>query len=587
MEAKFLSSRFTRRSFLAGLGAAAALPILAACEPQIVEKTVEVPVVVKETVIVQEVVEKEVVVEKPVEIEKQVVVEVEKEKIVDRVVMVTPTRAAMTGKITILVGDEYGLTTPETRTPIAQSILDLFDEYQRDVQPGVKLELEEIVTPAGSHYYETQRTRAIAGNIPDLNIFEPRPSTMNPGLFYQIPQFVLDEPNPYSKNARWWDDFPFDGISFGGYAGAEPGSYWQVAMTRTGAGGALGMGYNRDLFEKAGIGPALTNPPKDWAEFMDWHKRLRAIGVVPFDTQAPWATRSIYAIPWFHGAIYDNIIEDHHDGLEREATSFFGEEFSGMMSPKHGVYLFKTDRWTFDDEHTEAYLEIYKEWSQYFQPGYRADQTKSLFLSGEAGMTFALINQAYQWPELLKGKFKWGIFMWPSITSTTWDGAPGLPQRPPGATGQAGSYARGAQFMIPQRTVKEGRFPLVLDLLHWLTAPAQLAKFAQTISPRSAPPGSKVKDVYPEDEEEQHRWQFHYEPKSILEGNKRYGWEEWWHLAGPGLEAPMTKINEQWLSGQIGTSREAAAEMHKQALEANSRWVAQNPDFEPKPDTWK
>ena len=128
MEAKFLSSRFTRRSFLAGLGAAAALPILAACEPQIVEKTVEVPVVVKETVIVKEVVEKEVIVEKPVEIEKQVIVEVEKEKIVDRVVMVTPTRVALTGKITILVGAEYGLTTPETRTPIAQSMLDLLDE---------------------------------------------------------------------------------------------------------------------------------------------------------------------------------------------------------------------------------------------------------------------------------------------------------------------------------------------------------------------------------------------------------------------------------------------------------------------------
>jgi hypothetical protein len=546
-----------------------------------------VPVVVKETVIVKEVVEKEVIVEKPVEIEKQVIVEVEKEKIVDRVVMVTPTRVALTGKITILVGAEYGLMTPETRTPIAQSMLDLLDEYQRDVQPGVKVELEEIVTPQGSVYYETQRTRAIAGNIPDLNIFEPRPSTMNPALFYQIPQFVLDQPNPYSENDRWWDDFPFDGISFGGYAGAEPGSYWQVAMTRTGAGGALGVGYNRELFEKAGIEPPLTKPPKNWAEFMDWHKRLKAIGVAPWDTQAAWNPVSMYGHAWFHGIIYGNLIEDHHDGLEKEATSFFGEDFAGMMSPKHGVYLFKTGRWTFNDEHTQAYYEIYKEWSQYFQDGFLADQTTSSFLTGKAAMTFALINQAYQWPELLKDKFKWGIFVWPTIDSETWDHAPGLPVRPAGATGQAGSYARGAQFMIPQKTVKEGRFPLVLDLLHWMTAPPQLAKFAQAISPRSAPPGTLVKDVYPEDEEEQHHWQFHYEPKSILEGNKRYGWEEWWHLAGPGFEAPLIKLNQQWLSGQIGTAKEAAAELTKQAVEANVRWVAQNPDFEPKPDTWK
>ena len=39
---KSLKSRFTRRSFLLGLGASAALPILAACEAQVVEKTVEV-----------------------------------------------------------------------------------------------------------------------------------------------------------------------------------------------------------------------------------------------------------------------------------------------------------------------------------------------------------------------------------------------------------------------------------------------------------------------------------------------------------------------------------------------------------------
>jgi ABC-type glycerol-3-phosphate transport system substrate-binding protein len=79
----------SRRSFLAGLGAAAALPVIAACEPQIVEKVVEKPVEVVVTRVVQEVVEKEVVVEKAVEVEKEVtrvvqeVVEVEKETLVE------------------------------------------------------------------------------------------------------------------------------------------------------------------------------------------------------------------------------------------------------------------------------------------------------------------------------------------------------------------------------------------------------------------------------------------------------------------------------------------------------------------------
>ena len=90
MEAKFLSSRFTRRSFLSGLGATAALPILAACQPQVVEKTVEVPVVVKETVVVEKVVVKEVVVEKPVEVVKQEIVEREKVVEIEKVVTAAP-----------------------------------------------------------------------------------------------------------------------------------------------------------------------------------------------------------------------------------------------------------------------------------------------------------------------------------------------------------------------------------------------------------------------------------------------------------------------------------------------------------------
>ena len=65
---KAFSSRLSRRTFLAGLGATAALPILAACQPEIVE--------------VEKIVEKEVtrVVEKPVEIEKEVTVIKEVEK---------------------------------------------------------------------------------------------------------------------------------------------------------------------------------------------------------------------------------------------------------------------------------------------------------------------------------------------------------------------------------------------------------------------------------------------------------------------------------------------------------------------------
>ncbi len=88
-----LKRRFTRRSVLAALGATAALPVLAACQPQVVEVE-RVQVVEKEVPIervVTQIVEKEVErvvtvkVDNPVIVEKEVVVEreVEKEVVVE------------------------------------------------------------------------------------------------------------------------------------------------------------------------------------------------------------------------------------------------------------------------------------------------------------------------------------------------------------------------------------------------------------------------------------------------------------------------------------------------------------------------
>ena len=81
-----MAHRFARRSFLTGLGAMATLPILAACEPQVVteERVVLVEKEVPVERVVTQVVEKEVQkvitveVERPVEVERIITVEVEK-----------------------------------------------------------------------------------------------------------------------------------------------------------------------------------------------------------------------------------------------------------------------------------------------------------------------------------------------------------------------------------------------------------------------------------------------------------------------------------------------------------------------------
>ena len=50
--------KVSRRTILASLGGTAALPILAACQPQVVERVVEKPVEVVITQVVERIVEK-------------------------------------------------------------------------------------------------------------------------------------------------------------------------------------------------------------------------------------------------------------------------------------------------------------------------------------------------------------------------------------------------------------------------------------------------------------------------------------------------------------------------------------------------
>ncbi len=148
MSEKVLSRRLTRRSFLAGLGAAAALPILAACQPQVVEKIVEKPV---EKVVTQ-IVEKEKIVEKLVE--KVVTQIVEREKVVEKLVTVAPAAKAPV---------ELGIfhTWPADRWLEQVE----FDKKFMEKHPNIKL---NVTNTEFGEYFRKILALAGAGTLPDI-----------------------------------------------------------------------------------------------------------------------------------------------------------------------------------------------------------------------------------------------------------------------------------------------------------------------------------------------------------------------------------------------------------------------------------
>lgn len=211
--------------------------------------------------------------------------------------------------------------------------------------------------------------------------------------------------------------------------------------------------------------------------------------------------------------------------------------------------------------------------------------TKNMFLSGEAAYGYVHLNNIRPYREQLKGKFDWGTFYMPPITSDTWPKAAGAPQRAHAASGLPGGYAGDGFFMVPQQTVKSGNLDRAVDLIQWITAPEQLAYFGKNTEPRSAKVGQTVKEIYPDDPMMQDEYRFHYEPAGILDG-MRYGTDEWWHMVGIGAEDGWHKTNQACLAGQM-TAEQAAAKLQEIAVQATDRFIQETPNLNPPANTWK
>ena len=215
MSARF-SRRMSRRELLRMLGVGSAGVVLAACAPQVVEVTKEVPV--------------------------EVTKEVAKEVLVKETVVVQPTAA---------VAAEQG----ELRVLYCCSTQDDYDKlyipYGKEfmaAHPGVTVKQELL--PAGQNYFEKLQTLYAAGQEPDvMDMWEGyvQPYAAR-GLFANMDSLIATDPKIKKE-----DILPvcLD-------AGSWQGSLYSLLVEFIPGPGILY--YNVDLFQKAG----LTLPTSDW-----------------------------------------------------------------------------------------------------------------------------------------------------------------------------------------------------------------------------------------------------------------------------------------------------------------------------------
>jgi len=214
------SKKLNRRDFLRMSALTAAGTVLAACQPQVVEKTVEVEVPVKETVVVKEEVE--------VEVEKTVVVEA---------------TAAPIEQVEL----EVWHTSEHELDPII--------EAYESANPNVTVKLQYY--PWGD-FFEKLEIAYAGGAPPDVHRQDDDeiPYYAQRGILTPLEDYILDK---LDREALYWSLIESTMIA---------GHMW-VGVPASRVGNLL---YNKTMFEEAGVDLPPTSFPSDewtWDKFVD------------------------------------------------------------------------------------------------------------------------------------------------------------------------------------------------------------------------------------------------------------------------------------------------------------------------------
>jgi raffinose/stachyose/melibiose transport system substrate-binding protein len=238
------AKRVSRRFFLKGLALAGGGAVLAACQPQVVEKTV----VVKETVEVEVVEEVEVEVEKTVEVEK--------------VVEVTAVPAGEVREISLQLGrytpSKYIGADLQEGAPEYTVFDTLANEYMAD-HPDLVINF--VARPAAANWREYIVTNLVAGTAPEILNCPAYWANEDVNKGWWLPwDPYLEEPNPYvdageTGSQKWHDQFS-PSIDF--FQNPDGNIYILLADDTQ-----VGFYYNKDMFAELGL-----DEPATWAEMI-------------------------------------------------------------------------------------------------------------------------------------------------------------------------------------------------------------------------------------------------------------------------------------------------------------------------------
>jgi ABC-type glycerol-3-phosphate transport system substrate-binding protein len=217
-----------------------------------------------------------------------------------------------------------------------------------------------------------------------------------------------------------------------------------------------------------------VQPPTTWAEFMDIQQKIKAAGFIPFvfplgDTSfGDWPPRSI--------GIIENMVMD--DVIKKLDT-----DNSGLVDLKELVTGIKNGTYSASDPSYQEAWKLFKDWSQYWQPGPAAttgvtnqpgNTAYIPFITGKAAM---YMDGSYAISTLNSDKqrnFDYGYFRFPQITPASSQYAT-AGEKGVGIFGPCCGYI----FSVPQSLSKNpDLLKTTIDFIYYATTPDNASKLA-------------------------------------------------------------------------------------------------------------
>lgn len=464
------------------------------------------------------------------------------------------TAGGFEGELTLAVWDQIDADPNHS----AYSYHEILQQWN-DLYPNVDLQYEIIGGGSVLEKFTWIKTHLMAGTLPDVvMIYFPSDDFSDPDLVYDFSD-AMREPNPYSDNPTWRDDFPFDGMILKEYAGLN-GEYFFVGPTLSGDSGVTALVYNKDIFDEVG-----ATVPETWAEFMEVQQKIKDAGYTPFFQ--PMAGPMGWLIGWPLYTIADQLADEVIRELDFEAPY-------DSISIKEASWGVRTGVWRADDPRFLETWRLIKEWSQYWQEGFLAPPPEGdPFVQGKAAIQHTMnlwIGSIAANPNIT---FEWGTFYQPPVTTESSQYVTSVFAR---RVGNTGAPASGSQFlMIPMTTVEAGRLEMAQDLVQYTTAPEQLQYWCDHQPIPCYDPGTPIEEVFPGQPEKWVQLRGFFEPGAFESGTRGFAFAKFGHDAS----TLSNKLLQEYLGGAI-TLEEAAVELQALLEEEAEKTIREHPEWD-------